>query len=122
MAKILIVDSDVMVRWRLMNILTSLGHEIELSATGPEALEMYKMAKQNKVPFDLLITDFTSDSSEGKEFLNMINQLDNKAKCIVSNTYIINGDIKPETVENVFEFLPKPYKVRELCDVISRIS
>lgn len=122
MAKILVVDCDVMVRWRLMNVLTSFGHEVALSACSNEALKMYQKAKEDGKPFDLLITDFTADNSEGREFLKAINSIDSRAKCIVSNTYIINGDIQSDIMDNTFEFLPKPYKVKELCEVISRMS
>lgn len=123
MARILIMDDDVMIRWKLMNVLETLGHDVATASEGNEAMRLYKLAKESGEAFNLIIVDLVIlEGKNGREFLEEVMQYDQHAKCIISSGYSLREAVPQLEFSDTFEFLPKPYKVADLCNVISRMA
>jgi PAS domain S-box-containing protein len=122
-AKILIMDDEAMVRKVSQAMLTKLGHQVELSKDGEEAIELYKKAVTKKMPFDLVIVDLTiPNGMGGNEAAQKILEINSEAKIIVSSGYS-NDPI----MSNFGDFgfcgaIVKPYQLQELSKVVAQAA
>ncbi len=120
-AKILIMDDEEMVRTITKEMLTLLGHEVELSANGEEAIKLYQESITNR-KFDLVLMDLTIPGGMGgKEAVQEIINIDPKAKVIVSSGYS-NDPIMANPKDYGFcTAIGKPYRLNDLSKVIGQI-
>ncbi len=119
-AKILIMDDEEIVRAVIKEMLVQLGHDVELSENGAEAIKLYQEAATNK-KFDLVFMDLTIPGGMGgKEAVQEILAIDPNAKVIVSSGYS-NDPIMANFKDYGFcAALVKPYQLQELSRVISQ--
>lgn len=121
-SRILIVDDEEMVRDVLNAMLRKLGHEVLLAKDGMEAVQTYKEAINTEKPIDLTIMDLTIPGGVGgKEAVQEILSIDQKAMVIVSSGYS-NDPVMANFKEYGFcSAIEKPYKLSELNKVISQL-
>jgi len=109
MSLILIVDDDPLVGRTLRAYLTDKGHEVILSTSGKEALEVLSQNQPDFILLDIRLPDI-----DGLEILRQIKQKDSRASVVVMTAY---DDMKT-TVEAIklgaFEYLVKPLNFLEL--------
>ena len=65
--RILFMDDEQNVINTAKRILIQLGYEVETAKDGAEALELYSKAKEERVPFDVVILDLTVPGGMGGE-------------------------------------------------------
>lgn len=63
--KILLMDDDSVISELLRNVLSSIGHQVELVSCGEEALEKYRQSIEQKIFFDLVILDLNIHDGMG---------------------------------------------------------
>jgi len=109
MAKILIVDDDVMICKVLDQFLKKKGHETLFFTAGKKALEELR---KNSV--DVVFCDYRLPDTDGKEMLQKIKEIDHSIQVIVITAY---SDIKT-AVEMIkrgaFEYVTKPFLPEEI--------
>jgi nitrogen-specific signal transduction histidine kinase/CheY-like chemotaxis protein len=121
-AKILLMDDEQMVRAVAKEMLMKLGHEVELSENGKEAIKLYMEAINTNNKFDIVIMDLTIPGGmDGKEAVQEILNLDPDAKVIVSSGYS-NDPVMANFKDYGFcSAIVKPYRLQELSKVINQL-
>lgn len=120
--KILVMDDDDVLRKIIRRTLITFGYEVELASDGYEAINIYKTAKNNNKPFDVIVLDLTVRGSlGGKETIEKIREFDPKVKAIASSGYS-NDPVMVECEKYGFSaVIAKPYKIEELNDILHKL-
>jgi len=120
--RILLMDDEDMIRELGHRILDRLGYEPELAADGNEAIEMYQKAMKSRRPYETVILDLTVKGGlGGKETAQKILKLNPQAKLIVSSGYSNDPVLTKFREYGFIEALPKPYKMKDMFDVLKRL-
>ncbi len=121
-AKILVMDDDELIISVLSDILSYLGHKVEISKNGEEAIKLYREAKEQNVPFDVVIMDLTiKGGMGGKDASRKILELDPYAKIVVSSGYS-EDPIMAEYKKYGFKaVLKKPYTIEAVSSLLDSL-
>ncbi|AMM41277.1 multi-sensor hybrid histidine kinase [Candidatus Desulfofervidus auxilii] len=120
--KILVMDDEELVRKVVGEMLVFLGYEVEFAEEGIEAIELYKKAKAQGQPFDVIIMDLTIPiGMGGKETINKLLEIDPTVKAIVSSGYSTDPVMTEFTKYGFKGFIIKPFKIKELGEVLYRV-
>ena len=89
---------------------------------GDEAFQLYKKEKKSGRPFDVVILDLTvRGGMGGMKVMELLKKADRKAKVIVTSGYA-NDPLMAQYKKHGFKgAIGKPYRMKELCDVIVRV-
>jgi CheY-like chemotaxis protein len=86
--RILFMDDEEMVRAVVGEMLTKLGYEVELATDGEDAIEKYREAHLDGIPFDAVILDLTVRVGlGGKDGMRRLINIDPNAVGIVCSGY-----------------------------------
>lgn len=120
--RILIMDDDTLIIDLAGELLSSLGYEVTLTKDGAEALTIYKNAKNQGRPFDLVILDLTVPGGMGgRPTLSKLLAFDPDVRAIASSGYS-DDPIMSDPVRFGFKaVLPKPYDVKQLSRVVHAV-
>ncbi len=113
--KALVIDDDKAMLDACQQILTRLGFQVALAATGRQGLEL--MARD---PYDLVLLDLVMPDQNGVEILKRLKAMYPQTQVIIITGY---GTIAAavETVKlGAFDFLPKPFTPDDLRQVVKR--
>lgn len=117
--KVLLLDDEDTVRAVTGKILHRLGYNVEFARNGAEAIEMYKKAKENGMPFDSVIMDLTIPGGiGGKEAIQDLVLFDPEIKAIVSSGYTTDSIVSDYRKYGFSAFIAKPYKLSELSETL----
>ena len=119
---ILVMDDDDMIRDVASSMLTYLGYQVTLCASGEEALELYRKSMESDAPFTLVIMDLTIPGGlGGKEAAEQILSLYPQARLAVSSGYS-NDPIMSNYKEYGFRgAIAKPYSIHEFEKVLGSL-
>ncbi len=121
-AKILIMDDEEEIRKVLSEMLKILGYKIVAAKDGREVFRLYKLAKEKKEPFDLVIMDLTVPGGMGgKEAIRLLQEYDPQVKAIVSSGYSTDPVFEKYQAYGFKGILKKPYRLEELDEVIKEV-
>jgi len=120
--KILVMDDEEIVLEVIQEMLKILGHEAIGVRDGKQAIEVYKEAKEQGSPFDVVILDLTVPTGMGgEETMKELLKIDPDVKAIVSSGYS-NDPIMSEYEKYGFKaVVPKPYGMDELKEVLRKV-
>lgn len=121
-AKIMIMDDDKMVRNVAKAMLKRRKFEVQCTADGEEALELYRKELATESQADIIIMDLTIPGRMGgEETVQKILEIHPEAKVIVSSGYS-NDPIMANFKEYGFsEAIVKPYQATELYALIRQV-
>jgi two-component system cell cycle sensor histidine kinase/response regulator CckA len=121
-SKVLVMDDEPIVRDVAGELIRALGHEVEFSAHGEEAIVKYQMAKQFGKPFDLVILDLTiRGGMGGAETIRKLMAIAPGVKAVVSSGYSDDDNVQNHQKQGFKAFLKKPYNVDELREVLDKV-
>lgn len=121
-SRILIMDDEEAILEVLSTILMDLGHSVEMTRTGEEAIEQVSRSLTEGRPFDLLIMDLTiRGGMGGKDAIQEILKLDGSVKAMVSSGYSNDPVMSEPRKYGFVDFLPKPYSIQDLKDKLARL-
>jgi CheY-like chemotaxis protein len=85
-AKVLVMDDDEMVRFVAGETLKRYGFEVEFASDGLQAVELYRVRRQEGIPFAAVILDLNIPGGMGgAEAMQLLLQVDPTAKGYVSS-------------------------------------
>ncbi len=119
LGEVLVMDDEEVVRTIAGKMLQCLGYSPSFARSGEEAVELYRRAKENGRPIDVIIMDLTIPAGMGgKETIRNLLSIDPNVKAIVSSGYSdepIMAEFKKYGFRGV---VAKPYRLSELAEAL----
>ena len=112
---ILIADDDRAIRTVLSQALSRLGYEVRTTGT---AAALWSWLEQGQG--DLVITDVVMPDENGLDLLPRIRRLRPDLRVVVMSAQNTLLTAVKATERGAFEYLPKPFDLKELIDVVER--
>jgi two-component system response regulator PilR (NtrC family) len=113
MARILVVDDEQSMREFLDIMLDKEGYEVATAAGGEEAIALLE-----KESYDLVITDIRMKEVDGLQVLKKSKELHPSTVVIMISAYASTSTAVEAMKWGAYDYLPKPFKVREIKSVI----
>ncbi len=127
--KILIVEDDFVTRRLLQSFLTPYG-TCDITVNGLEAIKAFKMALEEKTPYDLICLDILMPEMDGQEVLKEIRQNEKEmgigdSDCVKIILISILSDIC--NIKNAFKeqceaFIPKPIEKKKIMETLQDLG
>jgi two-component system nitrogen regulation response regulator GlnG len=114
-ATILVADDDQAIRMVLTQALSRLGHDVR--STG-NAATLYRWVQEGVG--DLVITDVRMPDENGLDLLPRMKRVRPDLRVIVMSAQNTLLTAVKATERGAFEYLPKPFDLKELCAVVDR--
>ncbi|MBP9615903.1 MAG: response regulator transcription factor [Aliarcobacter sp.] len=114
--KILLVEDDIMLNEMIWEYITSTGHLIKSVKNGKDALEVLEKEK-----FDLLILDINLPDIDGFTILEKMHEQKRMIPTIYISALIDIEDISRAFDLGCFDYLKKPFHLKELTLRINKI-
>jgi two-component system autoinducer 1 sensor kinase/phosphatase LuxN len=111
--KVLVVDDEECMREMLALVLTELGFEVTKAKDGADALDQFQSPGGS---VSLVIMDIRMPRLNGIEAAQRIKALSPATKIV-----LISGNDQPPVGKIADAFLPKPFRVNELCEVVNAV-
>jgi len=118
---ILVVDDDEMVRELAEITLKRLGYTVVCCKNGAAAVSLYRSAREEGMPFSLVIMDLTIPGGMGGvEAARQILSIDQEAQLIVSSGYSDDPVMANYSDYGFCASLEKPYNVEEISSILQK--
>ncbi|TLY26108.1 MAG: response regulator [Nitrospirae bacterium] len=117
MAKILVVDDELMMLSLLRTILIRLGHEVFMASGGTEAIEKFRTDRPQITILDLNLPDLN-----GIEVLQQIRGADPKAPVIILTGAGTDAMEQQARALGVTDFLQKGFSLHGLGEALRRVT
>ena len=114
--RILVVDDEDVVRNVVAAMLRHLGYDVVTAADGQEAVEYYQ---QRRDGIDLVLVDMMMPRMGGRDCFRALRDLDPAVRVVISSGYGLDGAIEGLLSDGVLGFVQKPYRVRQLSEVVA---
>jgi two-component system nitrogen regulation response regulator GlnG len=114
-AKILVADDDRAIRMVLNQALIRLGHEVRMTSN---AATLWRWVADGEG--DLVITDVIMPDENGLDLIPRIKKIRPELRIIVMSAQNTLLTAVKATERGAFEYLPKPFDLRELVSVVER--
>jgi PAS domain S-box-containing protein len=119
--RVLVMDDDEMIRAVAAGILGELGYDVTPAAEGREALQLYREAREQGRPFDLVLVDLTVPGGMGgRDAVRELRLLDPDVRAIVSSGYHDDPIMASYRNYGFADVLPKPFTAEILGQVVAR--
>ncbi|MRR54868.1 MAG: PAS domain S-box protein [Deltaproteobacteria bacterium] len=120
--RILIMDDEDLIREIATEILQFAGYQVECCKNGSEAVELYRTAMQQGVPFTVVILDLTIPGAMGgKEAAGILLGINPNALLIVSSGYSNDPVVADYRRYGFSGSVSKPFDVNGLLTEIGRL-
>ncbi len=120
--RVLFMDDEVLMRDVAGEMIAVLGHEIQSAADGSAAIEMFRRARDEGRPFDVVILDLTvKGGMGGEEALRHLREIDPFVKAVVSSGYAGNAIVADYRAHGFAAFLNKPYRLEALRECLNAL-
>ena len=119
---ILLMDDDVTLQEVTCLMLRALGYNPTSAWDGDQAIELYKEAKENGIPFDAVILDIqVVDGRGGSSTIRHLREFDPNIKAIVSSACVNDPLMQTPETYGFKKCLPKPYAMRDLLFAVEEV-
>ncbi|MEW5984716.1 MAG: response regulator [Acidobacteriota bacterium] len=115
--RVLVIDDEAIVGKRLLLALTDSGYDVEVFVDPKQALG--RLAERS---FDIVVTDVRMQDVDGIQILEAVAAQSPATKVIMITAYATIEVAHEAIAKGVFDFIPKPFKVSEFLDVMSKAS
>ncbi len=114
-----VIDDDQSIRWVLERALTNAGFKVTTFETAAAALTRFKRSASEDRP-RVILTDLRMPGISGFEFLKQIRNADRALPIIIMTAYSDLDTTVQAYQQGAFEYLPKPFDIDEVIDLVSR--
>ncbi len=115
--EVLVLDDEPIVGSRIKPSLEKEGYNVEVMTDSREALGRIKRKR-----FDIVVTDFKMDGVTGLELLRVQKELWPESEVVIITGYATMEIAREAMQSGVFDFIPKPFRLHELKQVIERAA
>jgi nitrogen-specific signal transduction histidine kinase len=115
--RILLVDDEPFVRESSTALLQQLGYEVVTVEDGRQAVAYYR---DHSDEIDLIILDLVMPRLGGRETFHALKSIDPSVRVVISTGYGHNEVVQALLDEGMAGFVPKPYNLRTLTEVLVR--
>jgi CheY-like chemotaxis protein len=119
MARILVIDDELVIRQALAIMLANVGHKVETAENGRAGLELLE-----RESFDLVLTDILMPEMDGVEAMRKLRALPSPPKIVaMSGGVQLSREDFPRAAEllGADAALSKPFRARELYALVDRL-
>ena len=113
--KILVIDDEPIVGERLKAVLVRDGHRVENFISPLRAMDRLK-----ETDFDIVITDIRMGEMDGIEVLERVFGKCRNTRVIMISGYATLDMAKESLTKGAFDFIAKPFKLKELRTTIKK--
>jgi PAS domain S-box-containing protein len=120
--RVLVMDDDDVVRNLTVQKLIRLGYESEGAPNGEEAVSMFKAAREEGKPFDVIVLDLiVRGGLGGKDTLEMLMEVDPGVKAILTSGHAVDPVLTNFWEYGFFGVIRKPFVIKELDVTIRQV-
>jgi CheY-like chemotaxis protein len=120
--KVLLMDDEQIILDVTHEVLKFLGYEVMFARDGAAAIDLYKTAKSNGSPFDVVILDLSvPEGMGGKEAIVQLKAFDPGVKAVVSSGYSNDPVVVDFERYGFSGKLTKPYKITDMKDILEHL-
>jgi DNA-binding NtrC family response regulator len=116
MTQILIVDDDLEIQEKLVEILKNDGYSPDIATSATEAIEKTKQNQYKIILLDYMLPDFS-----GLEALNEIKRFSPKSKVIMITAFATIENAVEAIKKGASEYVTKPFKIDVLLMLIKQV-
>lgn len=116
--RILVVDDEQMIRDLATRILTRAGFEVDTAESGQTGVDRFTQASAG---YDLVLLDLSMEDMSGEEALRKMRAIAPDVPCIISSGLDLSEMKLPTDLQKATHFLEKPYRARQLSDLVNDI-
>ncbi len=121
--RVLMMDDEKTILKMVGKMMNRLGYDVETAQEGAEAIERYRLAKEQGVPFDVVILDLTVPGGMGGlEALKTLREMDPGLKAVVTTGYSNDPVVSNHADFGFDAAIIKPFRLRELGDTIQSLT
>ena len=121
--RVLVMDDEEVITDFVFEVLTSMGYDVAKAQNGTEAVELYKSASSGGKAFDAVILNLmVQNGMGGVETIEELQKINPGVKAVVSSGYSNHPVMINFEQYGFCAALAKPYKVRELGKVMSKVT
>jgi len=113
--RILVVDDELNICQTCTRILTKTGYSVDYALNGHDAL-----AKMNRNPYDILVTDLKMSRLGGLEVLRQVTETYPETPVIVMTGYATVSSAVEVMKMGAVDYLPKPFTPDELRGIVEQ--
>jgi PAS domain S-box-containing protein len=116
--RVLLVEDEDVVRTLLCEVLEMSGYEVLAASNGLDALEL---ARGQRRPIDLLITDVVMPKMSGRELADHLRSIHWQARVLYMSGYTDGAIVQSGVLDASTEFLQKPFSFDDLAGKVRSI-
>ena len=114
-SKILVTDDEKIVRESLLHWFQEDGYEVDVAASGEEALSQFEKGK-----YDLVLTDMKMPGISGLELLQKIKSIDNNCIVILITAFASVPSAIKALKDGAYDYVTKPIDPDELAHLVEK--
>ena len=119
-ARVLVMDDEASVRAVARAMLARLGYEVLSAANGDEAVALYRDARRDGRPIDVVVMDLTVPGAMGgAEALRHLRAIDPGVRAVVSSGYSNDPVIARHREYGFVGLVTKPYTLEDLARAVA---
>jgi len=115
--RVCVIDDEAIVCERLRPALEKVGFSVETFTDSQEAIDCF--AREH---FDIFITDLKMRKPDGLDVLRFVREHARDTKVIIITGFATVETAREALKGGAVDFLPKPFKISQLRDLVLRIS
>ena len=113
--KILVVDDEASIRFSLVELLESAGHDVREAEHAPAALRLLE-----DEPADLVISDLTMPAMNGLELLEEVRQRHPDTLFVLMTAHGDERTAVRALKDGAYDYVPKPFDNEEIRAAVRR--
>ncbi|MDX1692807.1 MAG: response regulator [Ketobacteraceae bacterium] len=118
--RVLVTDDLEDIRKLIGTMVSNAGADVDYAASGEDAIDKFRSARESGKPFDLLIMDIQMPGIDGIEATRKIREMDSGVPIIALTAAIMQGDKEKGLGVGINEYQGKPINAKKLITTLAR--